>query len=49
MVDWVVTHYASAVLAEAAIEAVANTVRVLVIPYMESGKQKFMLCVGGNY
>ena len=49
MTDYSVATYATAVLAATAIGSIANTVRIDVVPFMESGKQKFMVITGGNY
>lgn len=43
MADWIAEVYASASDLETAVEAVANTVTIHIVPFMEAGKQKFML------
>jgi len=43
MVDFVATVYASPADLKTAVDAIANTVTIHVISFMENGRQKFML------
>lgn len=43
MVNWSVTPYLTFVEAEAAQEAIANTIYTQIVPFMEAGRQKFAL------
>lgn len=45
MTNYVVTIYDSAASLATAVELLANTVTYQVIPFMERGRQKFMLIV----
>lgn len=49
MVNWAVNTYKSIADAETAIELIANTVRVEVLPVNEDGKDKIVVLTGGNY
>lgn len=43
MANYIATQYATAAALETAVEAIATTVTIQVIAFMEGGKQKFML------
>ncbi len=43
MVNWIMNVYATPATLEAAVEAIANTVTIHVVPFKEGGKQKFAL------
>lgn len=49
MVDYAVETYTTTAAAETAIEAIANTVRIFVIPVVEDGRSKIMVITGGTY
>ena len=43
MANWIVTTYATVAALETAVELLANTVTIQVIPYQESGMTKYVL------
>lgn len=43
MVDFTATTYTSPAALKVVVDAIANTVVIHVVPFMEKGKQKFML------
>lgn len=43
MTNYSCTIYSSAADLKAAVDAIANTATIMIIPYMEGGRQKFLL------
>ena len=43
MVDFIATVYVDPLALKTAVDAIANTVVIHVVPFMEHGKQKFLL------